>query len=492
MNKFLLCISILTICFDFYSQSDIVWEGNGNNGKKTTFTKINDVDWIENDEVDSYYYSQIKVENNGYMLSDKFRQGVYIYLNSNECFYKDNNTDWILIYNGTWKKNTPKVNNSSNDITSSQSQNLIPENCESARKEYLDKNPDVKNAGMDPWTHYNYYGKNEGRVWPACKNKEIKGFDNVITSDDIKILTGVNDAIVNGYLVPKDEQELTQAYNAILDKKEKINYLKFVIEKYSASDENSLTISSVAYFYKIKDQSLYFNNDEFVSKDEWMTNYKFLSLWPSDLHKGDNPMTRALFLYSCIVTGVKSNNDISQYADHLLNEFSAENCPLGSEFYQECRKYRASSNTNTSAQSNDVELRNAINSFIFGAFKEGVNQGINNWEKVYKGDGCYSCMASGNCKTCSKDQNKYYFPSGNCSYYHWERKIGYVVCSNCRGSNFTLEKGNLCNCSNFCKGVPCNSNSCNNGWVPCPDCNSGMPGTQIGKCKYCKGTGKAN
>jgi hypothetical protein len=45
------------------------------------------------------------------------------------------------------------------------------ENCESARIEYLNKNLDVKKAGIDPWTHYNYYGKNEGRVWPNCNQK---------------------------------------------------------------------------------------------------------------------------------------------------------------------------------------------------------------------------------------------------------------------------------------------------------------------------------
>lgn len=49
------------------------------------------------------------------------------------------------------------------------------ENCESARNDYLNKNPDVKKAGIDPWTHYNYYGKNEGRVWPNCKDGNIEG-----------------------------------------------------------------------------------------------------------------------------------------------------------------------------------------------------------------------------------------------------------------------------------------------------------------------------
>lgn len=41
--------------------------------------------------------------------------------------------------------------------------------CESARKDYLNKNPDVAKAGMDPWDHYNRFGINEGRKWPKCK-----------------------------------------------------------------------------------------------------------------------------------------------------------------------------------------------------------------------------------------------------------------------------------------------------------------------------------
>jgi hypothetical protein len=50
----------------------------------------------------------------------------------------------------------------------SYSQSGIEENCQSARNEYLIKNTDVKNAGLDPWSHYQNYGKKEGRKWPAC------------------------------------------------------------------------------------------------------------------------------------------------------------------------------------------------------------------------------------------------------------------------------------------------------------------------------------
>ena len=39
-----------------------------------------------------------------------------------------------------------------------------------ARVRYLEDNPDVARAGMDPWVHYSMYGKNEGRAWPGATN----------------------------------------------------------------------------------------------------------------------------------------------------------------------------------------------------------------------------------------------------------------------------------------------------------------------------------
>jgi hypothetical protein len=83
-------------------KNNLVWQGTGYANKTTTVRQINEIDWIENDGSTSYYYTQIKVENNEYTLSDKNRQGVYIYLNSNTCYYKDNNTDWVVIYYGKW------------------------------------------------------------------------------------------------------------------------------------------------------------------------------------------------------------------------------------------------------------------------------------------------------------------------------------------------------------------------------------------------------
>lgn len=47
------------------------------------------------------------------------------------------------------------------------------QNCEMARQKYLEANPDVKNAKIDPWEHYNKYGKNEGRVWYPCEEPKV-------------------------------------------------------------------------------------------------------------------------------------------------------------------------------------------------------------------------------------------------------------------------------------------------------------------------------
>lgn len=45
------------------------------------------------------------------------------------------------------------------------------QNCESARKKYLQMNPDVANAKLDAWYHYLKYGIDEGRDWYECESQ---------------------------------------------------------------------------------------------------------------------------------------------------------------------------------------------------------------------------------------------------------------------------------------------------------------------------------
>jgi hypothetical protein len=37
--------------------------------------------------------------------------------------------------------------------------------CADSGLKYLQDNPDVKQAGMDPWDHYIRFGQKEGRSW---------------------------------------------------------------------------------------------------------------------------------------------------------------------------------------------------------------------------------------------------------------------------------------------------------------------------------------
>ncbi len=58
-------------------------------------------------------------------------------------------------------------------------------NCEVAHQKYLEQNPDVANAGMDPWVHYNRHGKKEGRIWPSCDNERKASVENNKTNSQI-------------------------------------------------------------------------------------------------------------------------------------------------------------------------------------------------------------------------------------------------------------------------------------------------------------------
>ena len=58
----------------------------------------------------------------------------------------------------------------------------LPENCEYARNKYLEVNQDVKNAKIDPWVHYEIYGKKEGRIWYGC-NRELVQANKELTTE---------------------------------------------------------------------------------------------------------------------------------------------------------------------------------------------------------------------------------------------------------------------------------------------------------------------
>jgi uncharacterized membrane protein YhaH (DUF805 family) len=80
----------------------LVWEGDDNKGYHSYFEKINDKEWTETHLDENYSYTEVNKTGNSFTLKDNNRAGVYIYIQGSTCYYKDNNTDWVLIYNGRW------------------------------------------------------------------------------------------------------------------------------------------------------------------------------------------------------------------------------------------------------------------------------------------------------------------------------------------------------------------------------------------------------
>jgi uncharacterized protein (TIGR02145 family) len=105
-----------------------------------------------------FTYEEISRSENEVILNDLNGRGMQVKIAANACYWKyPNDANWNMLYSGVWAVSPTN----SNALSSEQ-------NCENARKLYLEKNADVKNASLEPWVHYLVYGKKEGRKWPSC------------------------------------------------------------------------------------------------------------------------------------------------------------------------------------------------------------------------------------------------------------------------------------------------------------------------------------
>jgi hypothetical protein len=107
---------------------------------------------------------------------------------------------------------------------------------------------------------------------------------------------------------------------------------------------------------------------------------------------------------------------------------------------------------------------------------------------------CSSCNGTGECRSCNKTVKKNYRDFCTPKTRN-ERRLGYVICSQCYGYGYESERGSVCDCPGgigWCNGKKCYLSDCNDGWRPCKDCNSGGRGSNVGKCQSCKGTGTRN
>jgi hypothetical protein len=298
---------------------------------------------------------------------------------------------------------------------------------------------------------------------------------------------------------PNNESELLKKYYSFEDKWTGIEYLKYVIKNTTATDTNSILIFAYAHLFKIIDQSVYFYKSTLISQEEWNSNYEMLSMFPANLiQKGEGK--RAFYLFAFIVCGQKTNNNTIQYWKAILEEFNSENCPLGAEFYAQCKKVTDEYSNNlklAEEKQAKVNSDNLLKSQLFNYFSQGVTNGIKeakqNLDEVLNGDGCYQCFTSGNCKKCTKGQYQVFFKNNQqCSEYNSTAyKVGYIICTKCRGSEYILSSCNGCG-NDKCRGELCDNKLCTEGWTKCLDCNSNNSNSQIGKCSSCKGTGKTH
>jgi hypothetical protein len=72
-------------------------------------------------------------------------------------------------------------------------------NTRDARQLYLLINQDVSNANVDPWEHYQYYGKNEGRIWPALSIAKTPVNNDINARVYLAINQDVADAGINAW-----------------------------------------------------------------------------------------------------------------------------------------------------------------------------------------------------------------------------------------------------------------------------------------------------
>ena len=119
---------------------------------------------------------------------------------------------------------------------------IAQENCNNARIKYLEANLDVKKANLDPWLHYQNYGKKEGRTWPNCNEGKVLVQN---TSDSLQVYNNLIDTLTKNLNTVNNS---LLKYYTVNGKEVKIS--RYTIETYKLFSKCQVAYFTSDYYYK--------------------------------------------------------------------------------------------------------------------------------------------------------------------------------------------------------------------------------------------------
>ncbi len=150
-----------------------------------------------------------------------------------------------------WCKGLPYNSSNKTSALETTSTQNNPENCEEARKKYLEQNPDVAKARMDAWNHYQSFGKKEGRKWPNCEVKNSSSTPSPASASP-KASIPAQPARIYTHDCYFESQRIVSDADAFSSDEDVVGRYEKITKKYPIifSDMNGNRVCSVYYFSK--------------------------------------------------------------------------------------------------------------------------------------------------------------------------------------------------------------------------------------------------
>ena len=431
-------------------------------------------------ESGQFNYEELSRTESEVLLKDiNGRSDMQVKITNNACFWKyPNDVNWNTLQSGSWTVK-PILR--------------IEENCTSSRSNYLEQNPDVKKAGLDPWGHYQSFGKKEGRKWPNCN----VDFYEVTIGSQIWMNKNLNaDKFRNGDPIPeaKTNEEWQRAnsnqqpawcyYNN--DPKNGEKYGK-LYNWYAVNDPRGLAPLGwkVAFDEDWKNLIANYSGNANAGSKLKSSNGAAFQGELGGFRNGTGPFVD-LGIFGDFWTSLSTDSYNAVYykigANSNAIDRSTNDKPGGLSV--RCVKEMNSVSTNNVSSSNNVS-QTVISTNSAPQTTNLTINGSPSAEHPLNKMKCEACLGSGKCNECNKLFKVAVYENAFKNYMDTEEKInlGFVSCKKCFGSGYLLRCENPNTAFDAC---PCES--CNGGWLKCNNCLE----TNKGYCRICNGSGKSH